>query len=73
MHPTSLPSFDRLMSRAGQLYSLPSVAAELVRLTDAPQVDASAIRRAVGTKWAGHQINQVTFVRPRRSMSQIGG
>jgi HemY protein len=34
---------------------------------------ASAIRRAVGTKWAGHQINQVTFVRPRRSMSQIGG
>jgi cyclic pyranopterin phosphate synthase len=34
---------------------------------------ASAIRRAVGTKWAGHQINQITFVRPRRSMSQIGG
>jgi HD-like signal output (HDOD) protein len=47
MHPTSLPSFDRLLSRAGQLYSLPSVAAELVRLTDAPQVDANAIRRAV--------------------------
>jgi GTP 3',8-cyclase len=34
---------------------------------------ATEIRRAVGTKWAGHQINQVTFVRPRRSMSQIGG
>ncbi|MEY4338233.1 MAG: molybdenum cofactor biosynthesis protein MoaA [Actinomycetota bacterium] len=31
------------------------------------------IQRAVGTKWAGHQINQVTFVRPRRTMSQIGG
>ena len=31
------------------------------------------VERAVGTKWAGHQINQVTFVRPRRSMSQIGG
>jgi cyclic pyranopterin phosphate synthase len=31
------------------------------------------IQRAVGTKWAGHQINQVTFVRPTRSMSQIGG
>ena len=31
------------------------------------------IQRAVGTKWAGHQINQVTFVKPRRSMSQIGG
>ncbi len=34
---------------------------------------ADAIRGAVGTKWAGHQINQVTFVRPRRTMSQIGG
>jgi GTP 3',8-cyclase len=31
------------------------------------------IRRAVGTKWAGHSINQVNFVRPPRSMSQIGG
>lgn len=34
---------------------------------------AAEIERAVSTKWAGHQINQVTFVRPRRSMSQIGG
>lgn len=34
---------------------------------------AAEIQRAVGTKWAGHQINQVTFVKPRRSMSQIGG
>ena len=34
---------------------------------------AAEIERAVGTKWAGHQINQVTFVRPRRTMSQIGG
>jgi cyclic pyranopterin phosphate synthase len=34
---------------------------------------ASQIQRAVGTKWAGHQINQVSFVRPRRTMSQIGG
>ena len=34
---------------------------------------AAAIERAVGTKWAGHQINQVDFVRPSRSMSQIGG
>jgi len=31
------------------------------------------IERAVGTKWAGHRINQVDFVRPSRSMSQIGG
>ncbi len=34
---------------------------------------ASEIRRAVGLKWAGHQINQVNFVRSTRSMSQIGG
>jgi cyclic pyranopterin phosphate synthase len=34
---------------------------------------ADEIRRAVGTKWAGHAIGQVTFVRPARSMSQIGG
>lgn len=33
----------------------------------------SLLRRAVGEKWAGHAIGQVTFVRPRRSMSQIGG
>jgi len=31
------------------------------------------LRRAVGQKWAGHRIGEVTFVRPRRSMSQIGG
>jgi len=31
------------------------------------------IERAVGTKWAGHQINQVSFKRPERTMSQIGG
>jgi cyclic pyranopterin phosphate synthase len=31
------------------------------------------LRRAVGQKWAGHSIGQVSFVRPRRSMSQIGG
>ena len=34
---------------------------------------AARIERAVGTKWAGHRINQVNFVRPSRSMSQIGG
>lgn len=31
------------------------------------------IQVAVGAKWAGHQINQVNFIRPNRSMSQIGG
>jgi GTP 3',8-cyclase len=34
---------------------------------------SARIEQAVGTKWAGHQINQVNFVRPTRSMSQIGG
>ena len=34
---------------------------------------AVAIRGNVGTKWAGHRIGKVTFVRPPRSMSQIGG
>jgi len=34
---------------------------------------AARIEAAVGTKWAGHQINQVNFIRPTRSMSQIGG
>jgi cyclic pyranopterin phosphate synthase len=34
---------------------------------------AAAIERCVGAKWAGHAINQVQFIRPRRSMSQIGG
>ncbi len=34
---------------------------------------AAEIVRAVGTKWAGHAIGQVHFIRPNRSMSQIGG
>jgi cyclic pyranopterin phosphate synthase len=34
---------------------------------------AAAVERCVGAKWAGHAVNQVQFVRPRRSMSQIGG
>ena len=34
---------------------------------------AATITAAVGTKWAGHQIGQVTFIQPSRSMSQIGG
>jgi len=34
---------------------------------------SAAIERCVSAKWAGHAINQVHFVRPRRSMSQIGG
>jgi cyclic pyranopterin phosphate synthase len=34
---------------------------------------AALIEGAVAAKWAGHHIGQVTFVRPHRSMSQIGG
>jgi cyclic pyranopterin phosphate synthase len=34
---------------------------------------AEAIQGEVGAKWAGHQINQVHFIRPSKSMSQIGG
>lgn len=34
---------------------------------------AAIIEDAVAHKWAGHHIGQVTFIRPSRSMSQIGG
>jgi cyclic pyranopterin phosphate synthase len=34
---------------------------------------AAAIVADVGQKWAGHSIGQVNFIRPDRSMSQIGG
>jgi len=34
---------------------------------------AALIEGAVLAKWAGHGITEVTFSRPRRSMSQIGG
>ncbi len=34
---------------------------------------AEALGHTVAEKWEGHQINQVQFIRPRRSMSEIGG
>jgi len=34
---------------------------------------AAALEASVASKWAGHEINQVNFIRPSRSMSQIGG
>jgi GTP 3',8-cyclase len=43
---------------------------------DDPELDdrlADALVGAVGKKWAGHRIGQVDFIRPGRSMSQIGG
>ncbi len=43
---------------------------------DSPDLDdrlTAEIERGVGTKWAGHRIGRADFVRPDRSMSQIGG
>ena len=34
---------------------------------------AALVQATVASKWAGHGISEVTFSRPRRSMSQIGG
>jgi GTP 3',8-cyclase len=34
---------------------------------------AAGVQASVSAKWAGHQIQQVNFIRPARSMSQIGG
>ena len=34
---------------------------------------AEIVRAAVTAKWEGHAIGRVQFIRPRRSMSQIGG
>ncbi|HEY2428179.1 MAG TPA: GTP 3',8-cyclase MoaA [Acidimicrobiales bacterium] len=45
----------------------------IVRGSGSDEELEAAIRTAVAGKWAGHAIGQVTFVRPPRSMSQIGG
>ncbi len=45
----------------------------LLRDGSSDDVVADALARSVASKWAGHQINQVHFIRPRRSMSEIGG
>ena len=34
---------------------------------------AAVVERSVGAKWAGHGIGTPAFIRPKRSMSQIGG
>ncbi len=34
---------------------------------------AAAMSGSVADKWAGHQINRVHFIRPSKSMSQLGG
>jgi cyclic pyranopterin phosphate synthase len=45
----------------------------LLRSGGADDELAAVIERAVAAKWAGHHIGRETFVRPPRSMSQIGG
>ncbi len=45
----------------------------LLRDGSSDDVVAEALERTVASKWAGHQIDQVQFIRPRRSMSEIGG
>ena len=45
----------------------------IVRRGGSPDEIAAALEAAVGTKWAGHAIGNVNFLRPKRSMSQIGG
>ncbi|MEZ5247545.1 MAG: GTP 3',8-cyclase MoaA [Acidimicrobiales bacterium] len=45
----------------------------LLRDGSSDDVVADALARSVASKWAGHRINQVHFIRPRRSMSEIGG
>lgn len=46
---------------------------DLLRSGASDDVISAAIEACVGAKWAGHAINQVHFIRPGRSMSQIGG
>jgi len=45
----------------------------LMRSGAADEELSDAIEACVGAKWAGHAIGKVQFVKPRRSMSQIGG
>jgi GTP 3',8-cyclase len=46
---------------------------DAVRAGQSDDQIAGLIEAAVATKWAGHRINQVNFIRPGKSMSQIGG
>jgi GTP 3',8-cyclase len=60
------------------LFALEEFDLRAILRSDIPEAEvddrlAAEIAGAVGTKWAGHRIGQVNFVRPARSMSQIGG
>ena len=46
---------------------------KLLRSGASDEEVAAVISGVVKDKWAGHAINQVHFIRPGRSMSQIGG
>ena len=46
---------------------------KLLRSGASDEEIAAVISDVVKDKWAGHAINQVHFIRPGRSMSQIGG
>ncbi|HEY8525340.1 MAG TPA: GTP 3',8-cyclase MoaA [Acidimicrobiales bacterium] len=46
---------------------------QLLRSGASDREVGDAVARCVAGKWAGHMIGQVQFIRPRRSMSQIGG
>ncbi len=46
---------------------------KLLRTHASDEAIYSVIERAVGDKWRGHSIGNVNFLRPKRSMSQIGG
>jgi len=41
------PALEHFARRAGRLYSLPAVAAEVLRLTDHPQVDTAALKDCI--------------------------
>ena len=46
---------------------------DLLRSGSSDDELAEVIEQAVAMKWAGHGIGKVDFIRPARSMSQIGG
>lgn len=46
---------------------------QLLRQGGSDEEILAAIRAEVERKWAGHSIGQVHFIRPSKSMSQIGG
>jgi cyclic pyranopterin phosphate synthase len=65
---------DRVrLTAEGQFRNCLFAVDEFVRSGVSDEELAAEIERAVGAKWAGHQIGKVHFIRPHRSMSQIGG